>query len=223
MCQKTHPRSGFIVGEWHAYHLDFPSDWKYVKTRFPLYDECLASLPFCRQVYDIINKKFLLESEISDGALLLKNGERVKRIVLPRIEWVDMELASFLERAKERGIKVFTPDGVAVEGLGFIPEKMDAASFPKGEICLSEKNPYILTMQKSYPDYDIFMLVNSSEEEALATANISDNGSKYRAVNLESYSTEARDPTVEDGYARFELCFAPLEAKLIMRYKDKTN
>ena len=67
------------------------------------------------------------------------------------------------------------------------------------------------------------MLVNSSEEEALATANISDNGSKYRAVNLESYSTEARDPTVEDGYARFELCFAPLEAKLIMRYKDKIN
>lgn len=182
---------------------------------------CVRELVGAQIGFDIINKKFLLESEISDGALLLKNGERVKRIVLPRIEWVDKELASFLERSKERGIKVFTPDGTAVEGLGFIPEKMDAASFQGGEIYLSEKNPYILTMQKSYPDYDLFMLVNSKEEEALATVKISDNGSKYRAVNIESYSTEALDPTVENGYASFDLTFAPLEAKLIMRYNDK--
>jgi hypothetical protein len=184
---------------------------------------CVRELVGAQIGFDIINKKFLLQSEISDGALLLKNGERVKRIVLPRIEWVDKELASFLERSKESGIKVFTPDGTAVEGLGFIPEKMDAASFPKGEIYLLEKNPYILAMQKSYPDYDVFMLVNSKEEEVMSTVKISDNGSKYATVNIESYSTEAANHTVENGYASFDLTFAPLEAKLIMRYSDKNQ
>lgn len=171
--------------------------------------------------FDIINKKFLLESEICHGSLLLKNGERVKRIVLPRIEWADKELSSFLNKAKENGIAIFSPDGKAVEGLEFIPQRLDVAAFPKGEIYLTEKNPYILAMQKSYPDYDVFMLVNSKEEEVMSTVKIADNGSKYATVNIESYSTEAANHTVENGYASFDLTFAPLEAKLIMRYNDK--
>jgi hypothetical protein len=121
------------------------------------------------------------------------------------------------------GIAVLTPDGKAIEGLGFIPEKIDTSAFPKGEISLSEKNPYILAMQKSYPDCDIFMLVNAAEAEAEITAKIADSGYKYAAVDVDSYSTSEVNPTVKDGYARFDLAFAPLEAKLIMRYKDKTN
>ena len=182
--------------------------------------ECSRRLLEVQTAFDITNKRYLLESEISGGELILKNGQRVKRLVLPRIKWADKDLADFVNRANKGGVKILMPDGESIEGLDFTPEKMDSASLAGGEIALAENNPYILTMQKSYSDCDIFMLVNSAETKAKTTVKIADDGYNYATVDVDSYSTNVANPTVKDGYAHIDLSFSPLEAKFIMRYKE---
>ena len=182
--------------------------------------ECSRRLLEVQTAFDITNKRYLLESKISGGELILKNGQRVKRLVLPRIKWADKDLADFVNRANKGGLKILTPDGESIEGLDFTPEKMDSTSLAGGEIALAENNPYILTMQKSYSDCDIFMLVNSAETKAKTTVKIADDGYNYATVDVDSYSTNVANPTVKDGYAHIDLSFSPLEAKFIMRYKE---
>ena len=139
--------------------------------------------------------------------------------MLPRIEWADKELSVFLNHLNENGVNILSLDGQSIEGLDFTPEKINAASLAGGELSLLEKNPFILTMQKSYADYDIFMLVNSAETEATVTAKIADEGYEYATVNIDSYSLIPTAPELKDGYAHLELSFAPLEAKFVVKYK----
>ena len=182
-------------------------------------NECAKILMQSQIGFDIINKGFLLRSKIEDGALLLENGQTVKRLVLPRISWADRELAEFLEKANRHGLDILKLDGDPIEGIQFTPKKLAPTLLHTKELMLAAADPYILTMHREFSDYDIFMLVNSSEEKATNAVKIFDSGNDYAFVDLNSYSLVPTDPITKEGYAEFDLSFAPLEAKLIMRYR----
>lgn len=180
--------------------------------------ECGKNLIASQVCFDIINKAYLLRSRLENGELLLENGERIKRVVLPDITWADAEVAAFLNRAHAHGISILSHRGERIEGLDFIPQKADEISASPGELMLSRKDPYILVMQREFGDYDLFMLVNSSEESTSNTIKIRDNANGYALIDVEAYSVTETDASVRDGYASLALDFAPLEAKLILRY-----
>jgi hypothetical protein len=180
--------------------------------------ECGKNLIASQVCFDIINKAYLLRSELGEGELLLENGERIRRVVLPDITWADAEVAACLNRAHAHGISILSHRGEGIEGLDFIPQKADEVSASPGELMLSGKDPYILVMQREFGDYDLFMLVNSSEERASNTIKIRDNANGYAFVDIEAYSVTEADADIRDGYASLALDFAPLEAKLILRY-----
>ena len=181
--------------------------------------ECAKILMGAQVLFDITNKDFLLKSTVSSGELLLEDGRRVTRLVLPSIKWADTELSEFLAKANRKGVQILTFDGNSINGLDFTPEKMEVENFGKKEIALTESNPYILTMQREFSDYDIFMLVNSSEAQAHSTVKIADVGNSYALIDLDSYSATPVNPEIKGEKALFDVDFAPLEAKLIMRYK----
>jgi len=180
--------------------------------------ECGKNLIASQVCFDIINKSYLLKSKICDMELLLENGEHIRRVVLPDITWADAEVSAFLNKAHAHGIEILSHSGERIEGLDFTPKKADETSVSPKELILSEKDPYMLVMQREFADYDIFMLVNSSEEKTNNIIKIRDESNSYAFVDIENYSVTKTNASIKDGYACLALDFAPLEAKLIMRY-----
>ena len=113
--------------------------------------------------FDFINKRALLSSKIFDGYLLSLNDERIQCIVLPNLSWVDYEVAEFLKKANERGVKVlFDTESNAIGNIAFAVERLTEHNCPS-LLHLNTYDPYIIAMQRDFDCYSLIMLVNTDE------------------------------------------------------------
>ena len=113
--------------------------------------------------FDFINKRALLSSKIFDGYLLSLNDERIQCIVLPNLSWVDYEVAEFLKKANERGVKVlFDTESNAIGNIDFAVERITEHNCPS-LLHLDTYDPYIIAMQRDFDCYSLIMLVNTDE------------------------------------------------------------
>ena len=114
--------------------------------------------------FDLINKSKLLECKTDDGSIITKNGERIKYIVIPGIDWLDEEIASFLSKAEQHGIQVlFSGEKRDICNVNFTKRYLSDGELPKTALKLTEENPYILATYRAFDAYDLFMLVNTSD------------------------------------------------------------
>ncbi len=121
-----------------------------------------ATLMGHQVTFDIINKKNLLASEICDGYIKTAYGEKVEYIVFPEIPWLDSEVAQFLSRATENGVKViFDGEKHEICKEFFETSFISDGIYPKSRLSLSVENTYVLSSEFSFDDYDLFMLTNT--------------------------------------------------------------
>ena len=169
--------------------------------------------------FDIINRKGLLSCRVCDGYLEAANGELIRAVVLPKIDWVDGEVAEKLEDAKTHGISVVAPEPCLISGLSFRPEVLGYTPLPKPEICIEGDRELITLTHRSFDDYDLFMLVNTGESEADIEALIKDEGCTFTLFDTDSYEEKSVAYTSGSGKITLPLKLLPLEAKIIVRYR----
>lgn len=175
-----------------------------------------------RQVqFDIINKKKLLECKTGDGCLIAPNGETVKYVVLPDVTWLDSEVESLLKKAQDVGVEiVYSGENKEKCNAWFTEKRICDGCVPKTELTLTEVNPYILTMHRTFDEYDLFMLVNTDKlDYSLGIELELTDGEAVCLVDpLTLERTEVRIET-EQGKTHFTLNLPALNTLIVGRFK----
>ena len=121
-----------------------------------------AKLMSHQALFDLINKKNLLASEICDGYVSTAYGEKVEYIVFPEIPWLDPEVESFISRAADNGVKIIF-DGKTPDFCKQLLSKTAILGdiYPQPRLSLSNENPYILFTEFEFKDRKLLMLTNT--------------------------------------------------------------
>ena len=161
-----------------------------------------------RITFDYINSKRMFECTICDGYLLSVNGNKIYNIVLPNTGFIqNPKLSEYLKKAKQNGVKIITDD----DGISF--DNLSKDLFMDGN------NPFITFMHKSFDGYDLYMLMNTADEEFDTAINIpceeKDNFCLIHPDTLETHDITAK---IREKSAEISVKFNPLSPVIICKY-----
>jgi hypothetical protein len=158
--------------------------------------------------FDYINGRRLLDCEIKDGYILSPNGNKVYNIVIPETGFIHSERVSeYLDLARKKGVNViFDKKDVSFDGIS-------------KDLRVCTENPYITFMHKSFDGYNLYMLMNTSEEEfetdVVIPCSDMDNFCFVNPETLESVDTDVR---IDKNAAKINVKFDSLSPVIICRY-----
>lgn len=171
-----------------------------------------------RQVqFDIINKQKLLSCKVVDGCIKTPCGEMVRCVVIPNVSWLDEEVSGLLNKAEAQGVKVlFDGEKREICNVTFTKRYLSSENYPETDIKLLEENPYIIATHRAFGEYDLFMLVNTKDEDSKLEASIplSCNG-RVCLVDLPSGEERELKYDTVDGEAHFSLDMSAFETVVI--------
>jgi len=182
--------------------------------------DCFGVAALCeelikRQVgFDIVNLSYLGEARTENGCLVLKNGKRFSKLVLPAMDSADPGLARIVEMAQSAGVRIYSPRA-KIDGLGAAPMPIEDIS--PSEVYPLFKHPLVLMYRYKLPDHELILLVNSGESSEDITLALPEGGS-YLEMLPESYSTKSIDCAAVDGRDRLMLSIEPLGYRIIVKY-----
>ena len=134
--------------------------------------------------FDFINKKKLLTSKIHNGYIEAPNGEKVKYLVFPNIEWIDSEIADYINTAHKNGVHIiFNGQTRDICNLLFTPSFIECGCYPKSNLSLVTENHHITLAHRAFDDHDLFMLLNTDSESHDIKIKVKDT-KKLALVNL---------------------------------------
>ena len=143
------------------YPMGIDEGYRFIKDDFGL-NKTSEELMKHQVCFDFINKKGLLSSEICDGYIKTSYGECVEYIVFPDIPWMDNDVASFISKAQDNGVKViFSGKKHDTSNLLFAKSHLYDGIYPTSTLHLCEENPNIIVMQKQFSTHSLFMLMNT--------------------------------------------------------------
>ena len=161
-----------------------------------------------RVTFDYINSRKLLACKICDGYILSQSGNKIYNIVVPNTGFIqNPDLEEYFKKAKESKINIIFDDGKAIfENIS-------------SDLTMKNRNPYITFMHKSFEYYDLYMLMNTKDEDFESVLNIpcGENDS-FCFVNPENLETTDILPRRNPNDAEIELEFAPLSPIIICKY-----
>ena len=155
-----------------------------------------------RVTFDYINSGKLLDCEIHPDFILSPNGNKIFNVVVPNTGFIQNKaLGEYLEKAKENGINVIYDDEKTdFDGISHDLEMYDA-------------NPFITFMHKSFKNYDLYMLMNTKDEEFETFVNIpcgeNDNFCFVNPETLETSYIQTEDGKIHvkfDGLSPVIIC-----------------
>lgn len=171
-----------------------------------------------RQVsFDFINKKNLLLSQICDGYLLTVNGERVEYIVFPDISWLDCEVAEFVAKAEKNGVKViFDSTNNEICNLRFTYRTLSDGIYPEPCVKLDSEKPYVLAMERSFGEREIFMLTNTDTSPVSISVGIRAKGEcTFATLNHLTGERQMLEPVIVAEMAQIPIEIGALETVII--------
>ena len=181
--------------------------------------ETSARLMKHQVAFDFINKKALLSCEIRDGYLLASGGERIEYIVIPNLPWVDRDVAQFLKRAGESGVKIlFDTESDTIGNIDFAVLRLTEGNYPS-LLSLGAYEPFIIAMQRDFDGYSLIMLMNTDEDSAHGiTVDLGrGDGEELYAVDVKAMRTIPLEGLTSDGSV--QLTIPALESVIIARSK----
>lgn len=123
--------------------------------------------------FDFINKRKLLSTKIKKDALIAPNGERIKYVVLPDLNWLDPDVAKHLKNAKNAGVKIiFSGDKREICNVEFTKHYLNDENYPDSDLKITNEQPYILASHRAFDESDLFMLVNTASEDLTAEISV---------------------------------------------------
>ena len=171
-----------------------------------------------RQVsFDFINKKNLLLSQICDGYLLTVNGERVEYIVFPDISWLDCEVAEFVAKAEKNGVKaIFDSKNNEICNLRFTYRTLSDGIYPEPCVKLDSEKPYVLAMERSFGEREIFMLTNTDTSPVSISVGIRAKGEcTFATLNHLTGERQMLEPVIVGEMAQIPIELGALETVII--------
>lgn len=131
-------------------------------------------------LFDFINIDNLEKCTFENNELITAYGEKVKNIVLPRIDFVTNRTATFLNKAHKSGINIyFMGESRDIKGIDFNPMFIDKDDVTSSDIRLDEYDEYVNVMRLSFDDEDMYYIVNTINEDKKITVNIPNNNNEY--------------------------------------------
>ena len=175
--------------------------------------------------FDLINKTKLLMCGIEDGHLISPNKERIKYVVIPNLSWLDEEVSEFLKTADEHGVKVlFDGKKRDICNVNFTKTHLSDGVFPKSELKLAKENPYIIASHRAFGEYDLFMLVNTSDTPAAVEALIDvDISHELSIIDPKTGKATKPESSMLESQAMVSISLAAYETLIISRHKKGWN
>ena len=158
--------------------------------------------------FDYINTRKLFCCEIYDGFIIAPNGNRIYNIVLPDTGFImNPHLKNYLDHAKSKGINVIVDD----KDKNFDNLSRDAV--------LCDDNPFVTFMHKSFDGYDLYMLMNTKDEDFETDVIIpcSDNDN-FCFVNPETLETCDISAQIKNESAKIHIKMDALSPVIICKY-----
>ena len=171
--------------------------------------------------FDLINKKKLCSCEVLDGCIVTPNKQRVKYVVIPDVTWLDSEVAQLLFLAERKGVKViFSGEKREICNVTFTKEYLNNGVYPSQDLELTKENSHIVTSHREFVHKDIFMLVNTDNEDCNADVRVElDEVQGLCFVDIKSGERREALYTVADGRAHLSVDMKAYETVIIERYK----
>lgn len=150
-----------------------------------------AELLFNTQTaFDFINKENLLKCKVEHGKLLTDYGEEVNVVAFPDIPFIDPDVAEFLNRANEAGVKiVIYGKEKKFEGINFVPEFVnDEKQFEllqnNRDLYLDGIFPDIIFLHKTVGKRDYYIIQNTGNVDESLNVSLSCTGSAVYRLDL---------------------------------------
>lgn len=176
-----------------------------------------ASLQKNQIFFDFINKRHLLSCKVQNGKLTTAYGEEIRNIVLPKLNRVDQDLATFLCTAENAGVQVWF-DGAPrdIENLDFSPRFLQDG-FPKGYLTLNTPCETLTAAHFKLENYEIYMLMNTGDEGEFEIT-LPDNNNRFATVSLNDLCLSEIYPKISGSDAGIKLNIPAGEAAFICVY-----
>ena len=161
-----------------------------------------------RVTFDYINSRKLLGCKICDGFVLSPNGNKIYNIVIPNTGFIQNgNFAKYLDKAKENGVNViFDREDATFDGIS-----KDAT--------LSDENPFITFMHKSFDGYDLYMFMNTKDEPFKTSVNIPcKKEDKFCLVNPDTLEMVDVTAETKEKSAEIPIEFSALSPVIICKY-----
>ena len=172
--------------------------------------------------YDFINREVLLQCSFDQGEILTPCGERPKALLFPWVPFVDEQVADAVEKAVQAGVRVIfggkrreIPGLKSLEGVEFTEE----CGLPVSCDVQVEKEELLVAYHYRAGEQQIYLLVNTGENEIRRTASLPLQGEKLTLLDLDR-GTDANLPCrqVNDRIA-FDLALPPMSAVVVIQEK----
>ncbi len=137
-----------------------------------------AEVLLSRQIgFDMINIDCAERCVTDATGLVTDYGQRVWQIVLPDIPLVTARTNDFLTRAAEAGVVLYAAgEPRVIEGLT-VPVRFLVEEAPVStDVTLDAPDPYISLLHKSYPDGELYLLVNTENVDKTIGLRLPDCG-----------------------------------------------
>ena len=145
----------------NRYPMGVDEGYRFIKDDFGL-NKASEELMKHQVCFDFINKKEILSAEICDGYIKTSYDECVEYIVFPDIPWMDEDVAKFISKAQDNGVKIiFSGKKHDISNVLFTKNYLCDGAYPTSALSLYEDNPNIIAMQKQFDTYTLFMIMNT--------------------------------------------------------------
>ena len=167
--------------------------------------------------FDMINKEKLLDCTISGNMLVTDYGENVKNVVFPEIDFLDEDTAAFVNDMYSNGINViFAGKKRDIEGINFVPMFTDDCKIESSDLRLDTYMPFVTCMHRSFDDYELYIVMNTDEENADTGISIPYVGKTIKIIDLKTKDVKNVDVDIKGDLAHLDIKLCALSAVAIV-------
>lgn len=182
----------------------------------------VAKLLMQKQIcFDLINDVKLSECRAKNGFVVTGYGERIERMVFPKIDYIDTALGEFVCKAVENGVQIvfYGPErniqGLDVEPL-FIEEPEQLRMLQtNADVVLRGDCTNILMSHRTFDDYELYMLMNTEEENVKFNMSVPIELATLKGIDPVTMQKIDFDISVVESHASFEVRLNGLQCLII--------
>ena len=170
--------------------------------------------------YDFINREVLLGCRCEGGRIITPCGETPASLIFPPVDFVDTEVAQVIRQAVSAGVQVIM-GGERREICGLADLSGVRFEAEEGLVCGSdlvvENEPQLTFMHRSFGMQQVYLMVNTGEEEICKKASIPDNGRNLLLLDPDSGEEKALSCEIRDGRVWFDLNIPSGSARILVQ------
>ena len=170
--------------------------------------------------YDFINREVLLGCRCEGGRIITPCGETPAYLIFPPVDFVDTEVAQVIHQAISAGVQVIM-GGERRKICGLTDLSGVRFEAEEGLVCGSdlvvENEPQLTFMHRSFGMQQVYLMVNTGEEEICKAASIPESGRNLLLLDPDSGEEKALSCEIRDGRVWFDMNIPSGSARILVQ------